>query len=242
MEAVKMGSAAVAVRSKEYAVVAALKRAPNDLAGHQKKVFEIDNHMGIAISGLIADARVLAKYMRNECLNHKWAFDSSMQVGRLVAMVSDKAQVYTQKQEKRPYGVGLLVIGYDKTGPHVYETSPSGNYFEYKAQAMGKQSQSARTYLEKHFETFDGAFNTLACVMTGMLCYKAHAFERLDIHVQYVEAYSIHPISVWNMQLDLSKEELINHALVALKGTAPKGLNAKNVSVCSFATHPPALM
>jgi 20S proteasome subunit alpha 6 len=70
--------------------------------------------------------------------------------------VSDKAQVYTQKQLKRPYGVGLLVIGYDKTGAHVYETSPSGNYFEYKAQAMGARSQSARTHLEKHFETFDG--------------------------------------------------------------------------------------
>lgn len=157
MEAVKQGSAAVALRSKDIAVVAALKRAPNDLGSHQKKVFKVDNHMGIAISGLIADARVLAKYMRNECLNHKWAYESSMQTGRLVAMVSDKAQVYTQKQEKRPYGVGLLVIGYDKTGAHVYETSPSGNYFEYKAQAMGARSQSARTYLEKNFESFEGA-------------------------------------------------------------------------------------
>ena len=125
--------------------------APSDLGSYQKKVFKIDDHMGIAVSGLIADARLLgprrafphlqpdphpkpdraapvcarpllvffcrrgaltsrtpppAKYMRNECLNHTWAYESSMQVGRLTAMVSDKAQVYTQKQEKRPYGVG----------------------------------------------------------------------------------------------------------------------------------------
>lgn len=156
MEAVKQGSACVALRSKDIAVVVALKRAPNELASHQKKVFKIDTHMGIGISGLVADARTLAKYMRNESLNHKWAYESSMQVGRLVGMVSDKAQVFTQKQQKRPYGVGLLVIGYDKTGAHVYETSPSGNFFEYKAQAMGARSQSARTYLEKHFETFEG--------------------------------------------------------------------------------------
>lgn len=156
MEAVKQGSACVALRSKDVAVVVALKRAPNDLGSFQKKVFKIDTHMGIGISGLVSDARALAKYMRNECLNHKWAYESSMQTGRLVGMVSDKAQVYTQKQEKRPYGVGLLVIGFDKTGAHVYETSPSGNFFEYKAQAMGARSQSARTYLEKHFESFDG--------------------------------------------------------------------------------------
>lgn len=155
MNAVTFGSACVALRSKDFAVIAALKRSPSDLGGHQKKVFKIDNHMGIAISGLIADARLLAKYMRNECLSHKWAYESSMQVGRLTTMVSDKAQVYTQKQEKRPYGVGLLVVGYDKTGPHVYETLPSGLFYEYKAQSMGARSQSARTYLEKHFETFD---------------------------------------------------------------------------------------
>lgn len=155
MEAVKQGSACVAARSKNMAVVVALKRAENDLGSHQKKVFKVDDHMGIGISGLIADARALAKYMRNECLNHKWTYESPMQVGRLATMVSDKAQVYTQKQEKRPYGVGLLMVGYDKTGPHVFETSPSGNFFEYKAQAMGARSQSAKTYLEKNFETFE---------------------------------------------------------------------------------------
>lgn len=155
MNAVKQGSACVALRSKTFAVVAALKRSPSDLGSYQKKVFKIDQHMGIAISGLIADARLLAKYMRGECLNHKWAYESSMQVGRLTTMVSDKAQVFTQKQEKRPYGVGLLVVGYDKTGPHVYETLPSGLFYEYKAQSMGARSQAARTYLEKHFEEFD---------------------------------------------------------------------------------------
>lgn len=36
----------------------------------------------------------------------------------------------------------------------MYETSPSGLYFSYKAQSIGARSQSCRTYLEKHFETF----------------------------------------------------------------------------------------
>lgn len=32
---------------------------------------QIDDHMGIAISGLTADGRILCRYMRNECLNHR---------------------------------------------------------------------------------------------------------------------------------------------------------------------------
>lgn len=37
-------------------------RAESDLAGFQKKVFKVDDHMGIAISGLIADARTLGSH------------------------------------------------------------------------------------------------------------------------------------------------------------------------------------
>jgi len=118
-------------------------------------MFKIDDHVGISIAGLTADARLLCKYMRNECLNHKFSFEEPIQVGRLVTAVSDKSQIHTQNYGRRPYGVGLLVIGYDKTGTHLYETSPSGNFYDYKAIAIGGRSQSAKTYLEKFFESFN---------------------------------------------------------------------------------------
>jgi hypothetical protein len=65
-----------------------------------------------------------------------------------------EAQVNTQEYGRRPYGVGFLVIGLDHTGPHLYEFSPSGTSFEYFAVSIGARSQSAKTYLEKHFESF----------------------------------------------------------------------------------------
>eukprot|EP00386_Alphamonas_edax_P008526 GDKI01027894.1.p2 GENE.GDKI01027894.1~~GDKI01027894.1.p2 ORF type:complete len:235 (+),score=89.63 GDKI01027894.1:78-782(+) len=155
MEAVKQGTCVVGLRSNKYAVVCTLKRAAGQLACHQQKIFRIDDHCGIAISGLTADARVLSTFMRNECLHHKFVHNSQLPISRLVGSVGSKSQINTQRISKRPFGVGLLVIGYDSTGPHLYETCPSGNYFEYKAMALGGRSQSAKTYLEKHFETFD---------------------------------------------------------------------------------------
>lgn len=64
------------------------------------------------------------------------------------------AQVNTQEYGRRPYGVGFLVIGEDRTGPHLYEFSPSGNSYEYFAMSIGARSQSAKTYLERHYEEF----------------------------------------------------------------------------------------
>lgn len=56
----------------------------------------------------------------------------------------------------RPYGVGLLVIGYD-SAPHLFETCPSGNFFEFKGQAIGSRSQSSRTYIERNVDALPDA-------------------------------------------------------------------------------------
>eukprot|EP00850_Spirogloea_muscicola_P011735 SM000074S21645 [mRNA] locus=s74:37909:39577:- [translate_table: standard] len=151
MEAVKQGSCAVGLRSGD----------------HARKIVKVDDHLGVAVAGLNADGRMLTLYMRNECISHKFVYESPLPVGRLVVQVADKSQVNTQRSWTRPYGVGLLVAGYDGTGPHLYQAShcclrrarlpltcPSGNYYEYHAMAIGSRSQAAKTYLERKFKEF----------------------------------------------------------------------------------------
>ena len=100
--------------------------------------------------------------MRDECLNHRYVFESAMPTRRLVTQLSDKSHVYTIQQKKRPYGLGLLVAGVDQAGTHIFETQPSGEFFEFEAQAIGARSQAARTYLDSKFESFqDSDLKTL---------------------------------------------------------------------------------
>ncbi|KAF8803789.1 hypothetical protein BYT27DRAFT_7340602 [Phlegmacium glaucopus] len=154
LEAVKQGSAAVGLRSKTHSVLLALKRSTGELASYQQKMFRIDDHVGIAIAGLTSDARVLSNFMRQQAMSSKMIFNRPIPVNRLVSSIADKAQVNTQEYGRRPYGVGFLVIGQDNSGPHLYEFSPSGNSYEYYAMSIGARSQSAKTYLEKHYESF----------------------------------------------------------------------------------------
>lgn len=154
MEAVKLGSATIGLKNKTHAVVIALKRASSELSAYQKKIIPIDTHMGITFAGLTADARMLSRYMRTECLNYKYSHDDTLPTGRLIAALGNKMQTCTQRYDRRPYGVGFLVAGYDDQGPHIYQTCPSANYVDCKAMAIGARSQSARTYLEKHLNEF----------------------------------------------------------------------------------------
>ncbi|KAK3096748.1 hypothetical protein FSP39_002875 [Pinctada imbricata] len=154
MEAVKQGSATVGLKSKTHAILVALKRAPSELSAHQKKIIPIDDHIGVSIAGLTADARLLSNFMRSECLNSRYAYDRPLPVSRLVTTVGNKSQIPTQRYGRRPFGVGLLVAGYDEQGPHIYQTCPSANYYDCKAMAIGARSQSARTYVEKFLDKF----------------------------------------------------------------------------------------
>lgn len=153
--AIDQGSAVVGLRNDNYAVLVGLLRAPSELAYSQEKLFKIDTHCGIGVSGLISDGRRLCKYMRNETLNYKYVYNKEMPLSRLIINISDKQQTQTQISSGRPYGVGLLIIGYDETGCHLYETDPTGNYFEYYGHAIGSRNQAAKTYIEKKYSTFN---------------------------------------------------------------------------------------
>ena len=149
---------------------------PNDLATHQEKIFDIDDHAGIVFSGLTADARFLCKYMRNETLNYWYTHDSIHPVERLVNKIAKKSQAKTCHPSKRPFGVGLLVAGVDETGTHLFETCPSANFYEYKAMAIGAKCQSAKTYLEKNFDKF-GSVSRDELIAHGVKALRASAAE-----------------------------------------------------------------
>lgn len=155
MEAVKQGSATIGLKNRyDCAVLAALKRSTSELSAHQKKIIPIDQHVGMSIAGLTADARVLARYLRNECMNERYAHEQALPVNRLLGNLELRMQLSTQRYDRRPYGVGILVAGFDKNGPHIYQVEASAMSHDCRAMAIGARSQSARTYLEKNIDTF----------------------------------------------------------------------------------------
>jgi 20S proteasome subunit alpha 6 len=155
METVKQGAPTVGLKNKTHVVLAALKRSPTaELSSYQEKIFKLDEHVGMSVSGLISDARFLARFVRTECMNHEYMQGTPLPISRLAESVGAKHHRHTQSAGKRPLGIGLLLAGIDKAGPRLYQTSPSGDVYDFKACAIGARSQSARTYLEKHYPTF----------------------------------------------------------------------------------------
>ncbi len=152
-EAVKRGTTTVGIKYKTGVVLIVDKRISSKLIepGSIEKIFEIDDHIGCATSGLVADARALIDRARVDAQINEITYNEKIQVRTLVKRICDFKQKYTQYGGVRPFGTALLVAGVDESGPRLFSTDPSGALMEYKASSEGAGRSGAMSYFEKNY-------------------------------------------------------------------------------------------
>lgn len=115
-----------------------------------RKVEPVDDHIGVVYAGMPADYRVILARTRREAVGYWHIHRRPIPVRQLVKKVAGIVQEFTQSGGVRPFGVSLLFAGYDDLhGFQLYQVDPSGAYFGWKATALGRDSQDAKTFLEK---------------------------------------------------------------------------------------------
>ncbi len=164
LEAVRRGTIAVAAKSKEGVCLAAQIKIPTVLmdADSIDKIFQVDQHIGVAISGLHADSRTLINYARIQAQSFRLTYDEPVRLNMLAKSIADLAQQYSQFGGIRPFGCALFFIGIDTLGTHIFTTSPSGIYRSFKAYALGNGEANAREYLKDNYKpemSFDELMN-----------------------------------------------------------------------------------
>lgn len=149
-EAVKRGTTTVGLKFRDGAILIIDKRITSPLIEPTsiEKIFKIDDYLGCATSGLVADARVLVDRARIESQINKITYSERIPVDVLVKKICDFKQNYTQYGGVRPFGTALLIAGVDQKGIHIYETDPSGAMMSYKAGSIG----SGRSIVMEIFE------------------------------------------------------------------------------------------
>ena len=178
IEAIKLGSTAIAILTQEGIVLAVERRTQSPLMvpSSLDKIMEIDSHVACAVSGLTADAQSMVEHGRVQAQNHFFTFNESMPVRSLTqSLCALSANFGTDDEDSmsRPFGVALLVAGHDvDNGYQLYHTDPSGTWTAYKAKAIGSGSEGAQTTLQEEYkddmtlkEAENLALSTLKAVM-----------------------------------------------------------------------------
>jgi len=152
-EAVKRGTTAVGIKSSEGVILIVDKRVSSRLleASSIEKIFKIDEHIGVASSGLVGDARSLVDRARIESQINRVTYDEKIDVEALAKRLCDHMQTYTQFGGARPYGTALLIAGVSDGQSRLFETDPSGTLLEYKATGIGIGRPAAMKVFEDEY-------------------------------------------------------------------------------------------
>ncbi|MFQ5909755.1 MAG: archaeal proteasome endopeptidase complex subunit alpha [Thermoplasmata archaeon] len=168
--AVTRGTTTAGLKFKDGIVLMADKKIASKLmeASSVEKIFQIDEHIGCATSGLVADARVLVDYSRIVAQINKVTYDEKISVDLLVKKICDYKQNYTQYGGVRPFGTALLVAGVDSQGNHLFETDPSGALVSYKAGSIGSGRNAVMELFEDRYEENMAADGAILLGLEGL--------------------------------------------------------------------------
>jgi proteasome alpha subunit len=153
IETVRRGTLAIGIKSKD-GIVLAVEEKPRKLQNAEvtQKIFQVDDHIGVAAAGYIPDARTQVDNARFFSQSNRMIYDEPIEVESVAKHLADQCQQFTQYAGVRPFGVALIIAGVDKSGSTIYLTDPSGTYISYDAVAIGSGADQVTEYLEKYYK------------------------------------------------------------------------------------------
>lgn len=161
--AIKLGSTAVGIQTKNGVILASEKRISSSLLEPRslEKIMVIDDHIGCCMSGLVADAKTMIDHARVETQNYFFTYNEKMPTQSVVQAISDLALDFSdirnrgkKKTMSRPFGVAMLIAGVDSDGTSsLWMTDPSGTYTKYSAAAIGTAQEGAENILIESYHS-----------------------------------------------------------------------------------------
>ncbi|EFJ43404.1 20S proteasome alpha subunit B [Volvox carteri f. nagariensis] len=153
LNAVAAGATSLGISATDGVVIATEKKLPSALVDETtvQKIMTITPSIGVVYSGMGPDFRVLVRRARKTAQAYYQTYKEHIPVAQLVRETAAVMQEFTQTGGVRPFGVSLMMAGYDDNGPQLYQIDPSGSYFAWKASAIGKNMTNAKAFLEKRY-------------------------------------------------------------------------------------------
>ncbi len=150
---VRQGSTAIGMVCSDGVLFVTDKRIVDSLIVPEsvEKIWQIDDHIGATASGILSDARVLIERAQLRAQQHRVTYDTAVDVITIVKDICNLKQICTQSGGLRPFGVSILVAGIDAEKPTLYETDPTGIFFEYKASVIGEGELEIEEILQKEY-------------------------------------------------------------------------------------------
>ena len=180
---VKQGSTVIGMIYEGGVLLITDKRIldPLMVSSSVEKIFKIDDHIAGAASGIVSDGRILMDRAMVRAQQNRVTYDAPIDVVSVVRDIADLQQMTTQSGGYRPFGVSLLIAGVDD-GARLFETDPTGIFFEYRASVIGEGEGKIRPLLHERYRADMTRDEAIALAIEGLkqVLDKDFSIERID--------------------------------------------------------------
>ena len=154
-KAVKLGSAVIAMVTKEGVVFVADRKIKSKLLVKDsfRKITEIDHNIAVSGAGVMSDGRRLIEQAQLMAQEHRVKYQGPIDILSLIKEIANIQQYYSQAGGLRPFGVNLIFGAIEEDEPVIYQTTSSGMYFRFLARAVGSNSDKMNEILESDYKS-----------------------------------------------------------------------------------------
>jgi len=168
MDQIKKGTTTVGLICDGGVVLVSEKRATMGsfiASKAAKKIYQVDDRLGITTAGIVGDAQALVRLMSVEARLYKIRRGEPMTVRGMATLLSN----VMSSQRFYPYIVQLLIGGIDRDGPHIFSIDPfGGNTEEREIAATGSGSPIAYGVLEDRYSKDMALENGIALAIQAL--------------------------------------------------------------------------
>jgi proteasome beta subunit len=149
-ELVMKGTTTIGVVCRDGVILASDTRVTmgNFISNHKgKKIYQIDEHLAMTISGNVADAQKAVDIIKANAQLYKLNYERLMPVNTAARVLANL--LFSARYA--PLVAQVLIGGVDKTGSHIYAIDPFGSVTEEKCVSTGSGSPITYGILEDQY-------------------------------------------------------------------------------------------
>jgi proteasome alpha subunit len=146
----------------------------------------VDDHVMATAAGILSDARILVERAQEKATGYRATYDSPIDVLSIVKDICNLKQFCTQSGGLRPFGVSLLIAGVDESGLKLFQTDPTGLFYQYKAVVIGEGETEVEEILHKDYKesmTVEEGLKFCIEALKRTIDPKEFSIDRIDVGV-----------------------------------------------------------
>jgi len=178
---VRLGSSSIGLVASDGVVIVTDRRIKDKLMipESMSKIYEIDSHIAATAAGILSDARILVEKAQMLAQQHRVTYDSDIDCESVVKEMANIKQAFTQYGGARPFGIALMFAGINQDDKKkLFITDVTGNYFGYRATAIGENDEKIKDILRSEY---DEGMNADECTKLALNTFKKVLGKNFDI-------------------------------------------------------------